>query len=102
MDFIVGLPHTQCQHNTVFVVVDRLTKMAHFIPTTKKVSATQVADLFIQHIFHIHGLPETIVSDRDTRFTGQFWTSLFMKLGTKLKFSCGEHLETDRQTERVN
>jgi hypothetical protein len=102
MDFIVGLPRTQRQHNAVFVVVDRLTKMAHFIPTTKKVSATQVADLFIQHIFRIHGLPETIVSDRDTRFTGQFWTSLFTKLGTKLKFSSGEHPETDGQTERVN
>jgi hypothetical protein len=95
MDFIVGLPRTERQHNAVLVVVDRLTKMADFIPTTKKINATQVADLFIQHIFRIHGLPKTIVSNRDTRFTRQFWTSLFIKLGTKLRFSSGEHPETD-------
>ena len=84
MDFIVGLRRTQRQHNTVFVVVHRLTEIAYFIPTTKTVSATKVADFFIQHIFRIHGFPETIVSERDSRFTGQFWTRLFTKLGSKL------------------
>ena len=63
MVFIVGLQRAQRQHNASFVVVDRLTKMAHSIPTTKKVCATHVGDLFIQHVFCIHGLPETIVSD---------------------------------------
>ena len=98
----MGLPRTQRQHNVVFVVVNRLTKMAQFIPTTKKVSATPVADLFIQHVVHIHGVPETIVSDRDTCFIGQFWISLFTKLVTKLKFSGGEHPEIDGQTQQVN
>ena len=99
MDFIVEFPCTQRQHNVVSMVVDRLTKMVHFIPTK---TVTQVADWFIQHIFRIHELRETIVFDRDTHFTEQLLTSLFTNLGTKLKFSSGEHSEIDGYTEWVN
>jgi hypothetical protein len=102
MYFIVGLPHTQHQYNAVFVVINRLTKMTHFIPTTKKFNDTQVAYLFIEHIFRIHGLPNTIVFDRDLVLLDKFLTSLFTKLGTKLKFSSGEHPKIDVQTKRVH
>ena len=63
MDFVVGLPYTRSQHNMVLVLVDSLTKMAHIVPTTKKANATHLADLFIQNVFHAHGLPDIIVSD---------------------------------------
>ena len=102
MDFIVDLPTTQGGYDAILVVVDRLTKMAHFIPTRESVSAPQVADLFISHIFRLHGLPRSIVSDRDTRFTSHFWTAVFDALKTELGMSSGDHPETDGQTERVN
>ena len=102
MDFIVDLPTTQGGYDAILVVVDRLTKMAHFIPTRESVSAPQVADLFISHIFRLHGLPRFIVSDRDTRFTSHFWTAVFDAQKTELGMSSGDHPETDGQTERVN
>ncbi|MCO5555871.1 hypothetical protein L7F22_009416 [Adiantum nelumboides] len=102
MDFIVGLPTTQRQKDTILVVVDRLSKMAHFISTKETVEAPQVADLFIQNVFRLHGMPSSIVSDRDVRFTGHFWTQIFLKLNVKLNMSSGDHPQTDGQTERVN
>ena len=95
MDFIVDLPTTQGGYDAILVVVDRLTKMAHFIPTRESVSAPQVADLFISHIFCLHGLPRSIMLDRDTRFSSHFWTAVFDALKTELGMSSGDHLETD-------
>ena len=95
MDFIVDLPMTQGGYDAILVVVDRLTKMAHFIPTRESVSAPQVADLFISHIFRLHGLPKSVVLDKDTHFTSHFWTVVFDALKTELGMSSGDHPETD-------
>ncbi|MCO5572540.1 hypothetical protein L7F22_026295 [Adiantum nelumboides] len=102
MDFIVGLPKTQRQKDTILMIVDRFSKMAHFIATRETVEAPQVADLFIDHVFRLHGLPMSIVSDRDVRFTGHFWRHVFGRLKVSLNMSSGDHPETDGQTKRVN
>ena len=88
-----GLPMTWRQHDSIMVVVDKLTKEAHFIP----VKSTHKSD-DIANIFKLHGLPKEIVSDRDVKFTFNFWKGLFADLGTKLNFSTAYH----PQTERVN
>jgi transposase InsO family protein len=102
MDFITQLPVTSTGHDALFVVVDRLTKVITCIPTTTNVTAQQVADLFIQHVFRLHGLPSIIVSDRDPKFTSDFWQHLFLRLGTRLAMSTTNHPQTDGQTERAN
>ncbi|MCO5612154.1 hypothetical protein L7F22_066416 [Adiantum nelumboides] len=102
MDFITTLLRTTKGNAQILVIVDRFSKMAHFIPCKKGASAPDIASLFVQHIFRIHGLPRSIISDRDPKFTGHFWTSLFKSLGTNLLFSPAYHPQTDGQTERVN
>ncbi|RDY02024.1 hypothetical protein CR513_14572, partial [Mucuna pruriens] len=84
------------------ISVDRFSKVAHFIACSKINDATHVADLFFKEVVHLHGLPRTIVSDRDVRFLGHFWRTLWNKLGTKLLFFTIAHLQTDGQTEVVN
>ena len=101
MDFLTKLPQTKHGHTSVFVVVDRLSKMAWFIPTTNDVSAPEVAHLFFTEVFCYHGLPLSIVSDRDPKFISSFWTTLFKLLGTKLKMATAHHPQTDGQTERT-
>ena len=102
MDFITGLPRTPRQKDTILVVVDRLSNMAHFIAIKETVEVPQVVDLFIQNVFRLHGLPVSIVSDRDVRFCGHFWGYIFAKLNVTLNMSSGDHPQTDGQTERVN
>lgn len=102
MDFIVALPKTQAGFDSIFVVVDRLTKIAHFIPTVTTVTASGVADIFMKNIFKIHGMPSEIISDRDPKFLSEFWITLFKMCGTKIKLSTAYHPETDGQTERTN
>jgi transposase InsO family protein len=102
MDYIVQLPKTTKGHDAILVVVDRLTKRAHFIPTTTNVTAPETAQLFIDNVFKLHGLPQSIVTDRDTRFVSHFWRSLFGLLGIQLKPSTAYHPQTDGQTERTN
>ncbi len=102
MDFIVQLPPTTNGHDAIIVFVDRLTKRAHFYPTHTSISAPEVAKAFFETIFKNHGLPRAIISDRDVRFTSQFWKALFQHLGTKLAMSTAFHLQTDGQTERMN
>ncbi|KAE8878438.1 hypothetical protein PF003_g37394 [Phytophthora fragariae] len=102
MDFIFGLPPDAESRTGVLVFVDRFTKMVHLIPVSDTVTAAETAAHFIDCVFRHHGLPESIVSDRDPRFTSAFWSSLFQLLGTKLSMSTAAHPETDGQTERVN
>ena len=102
MDFITGLPCTEKGHDAIYVVLDRLTKMAHFIPCTKDTGALDTAQLFVDHVYKLHGFPLEIISDRDARFKSEFWQRLTQLLGTKHKMSTAFHPETDGGTERLN
>ena len=94
MDFITGLPMVQGK-DCIFVVVDRLMKYAHFFTISAHYTATQVAELFFREVFRLHGLPKTIISDRDIRFMGGFWQELFRLVGTELTLSTSYHPQTD-------
>lgn len=101
MDFIEGLPKSE-GFTVILVVVDRFTKFAHFIPVKHPYTAKTIATLVFEHVVKLHGMPVTIVSDRDKVFTSNFWTELFQLMGTKLLLSSAYHPQTDGQTERVN
>ena len=90
MDFIEGLPISE-KKDTIMVVVDRLTKSAHFISLSHPFDTPTIARLFLDHICKLHGIPLSMLSDRDKVFTSQFWTELFTLLGTKLKLSTAYH-----------
>lgn len=101
MDYIVGLPISEgC--GCIMVVVDRFSKYGTFIPTPKDCMAEISAKLFLKHVAKYWGLPKSIISDRDSRFTGKFWTELFRLMGSALHFSTSFRPQTDGQTERVN
>ena len=99
MDFIVELPKSKSGFDAITVFVDRLSKMAHFVPCHTASSAPQIATLFIANIFRIHGLPSSIISDRDSHFTSHFWKALWKSLDTSLNMSTAFHPQTDGQTE---
>jgi hypothetical protein len=102
MDFIVGLPRTQLGYDSIWVIVDRLTKVAHFIPIKTIYSGPQQAELYMSMIVCLHGMPEKIMSDRGTEFTLKFWERLHETMDTQLHFSSTYHPQTDGQIERVN
>ncbi|XP_073133810.1 uncharacterized protein [Henckelia pumila] len=101
MDFVVGFPVSPRRMNSIWVVVDKLTKSAHFIPVRNNFSMNQYTELYIREIVRLHGVPARIVSDRDPKFTSNFWGSLHRGLGTKLAFSTTFHPQTYGQSERV-
>ncbi|GKA31945.1 putative nucleotidyltransferase, ribonuclease H [Tanacetum coccineum] len=101
MDFVTGLPTTQKRHDAIWVVVDRLTKSAHFLPIRKNYGISKLAEIFRQEIVRLHGTPTSIVSDRDPKFTSRFWKGLQKAWGTRLKFSTAFHPQTDGQSERT-
>ena len=103
MDFISGLPRTRKGNNSIWVIVDRLTKSAHFIPmkTGEKMHMLPLAELFVNEIVSRHGQPVSITSDRDSRFVSRFWKTLHESMGTKLQFSTAYHPQTDGQSERT-
>ena len=101
MNFVIGLPRTQRQHDAIWVIVDRLTKSTHFLPVNVKDSLEKLAQLYVDEIVRLHGVPISIVSDRDPRFISRFWPSLQATLGTCLHFSTTFHPQTDGQSERT-
>ena len=102
MDFIMPLPETKRKNIGIFVVVDRLSKRIRVAPIPRSYDAPIVADIFFENIYRHHGLPEEIISDRDSVFMSHFWDAIFRKLAVKLKPSSAYHPQTDGQTERMN
>lgn len=102
LDLVTDLPRTKKGFDTIVVFVDRYSKMIHIAPTVKTVDGPGVAKLFFDTIFRHHGMPKSLVSDRDPRFTGKFWTALFALTGTSLHMSTANHPQSDGQTERAN
>ncbi|KAK5775809.1 hypothetical protein PVK06_043751 [Gossypium arboreum] len=101
MDFVSGLPLSASKKDAIWVIVDRLTKSAHFIPVRTDFSLDKLAELYVSQIIRLHGVPISIVSDRDPRFTSRFSKKLQEALGTKLHFSTAFHPQTDGQSERI-
>ena len=101
MDFIGGFQKVS-DYKSIFVIVDRFSKYAVFIPASETCPVEEEARLFFNNVVRYFGLPKDIISTRDARFTGKFWVELFKLLGSELKFSTTNHPQTDGQTERVN
>jgi transposase InsO family protein len=95
MDFIVGFPRTQSGYDSIWVIMDLLTKLAHFIPVKTTYSGPQLAELYMSKIVCLHGVPKKIVSDRGTQFTSRFWERMHETLDTQLRFSFSYHPQTD-------
>jgi hypothetical protein len=102
MDFIVGLPLTARKFNSICVIVDRLTKSAHFIPVNTNYTVQKYAEIYVACVLCLHGVPKTIISDRGSQFVACFWEQLHASLETHLIHSSAYHPQTDGQTERVN
>jgi hypothetical protein len=101
LDFVEGLPHSH-RYDCILVVVDLFSKYSHFIALKHPYTALCIAKLFMLHIYHLHGLPTTLVSNRDKVFTSNFWHELFRLAGVELRMSSAYHPQSDGQTERVN
>jgi IS30 family transposase len=102
MDFIVGLPRTSTGYDSIWVIMDRLTKVAHFILVKTTYSRARLAELYMAWIVSLHGVPKKIVSDRGSQFTSWFWQKLHECLDTRFNFISAYHPQTDGQTERTN
>jgi hypothetical protein len=101
MDFVISLPKTTRQKNTIWVIIDKLTKSAHFISISEKDDLEQLSKIYMEEIVRLHGVPASIVSNRDPRFTSKFWDRIQKLYGTTLKFSTAAHPQTDGQSKWV-
>jgi len=101
MDFVVGLPRSPRGRDAIWVLIDRLTKSAHFIPMKTTNSASELVPLYMKEVLRLHGVPKSIVSDRDPKFVSNFWQSLHSALGTNLLHSTAFHYQTDGQSKRT-
>ena len=101
MDFVTGLPRTRSGNDVVWIIVDRLSKSAYVLSIRMTISMSELAELYIDEIVRLHGVPIFIVSDRDPRFTSRFWSALHQSLGTRLHFSTAFHPQSDGQSERT-
>ena len=101
MDFITGLPKTPTGCDTIWVIVDRLTKSAHFLAIKETDKMERLTRIYMKEVVSRHGVPVSIISDRDSRFTSHFWKSLQSALGTRLDMSTAYHPQTDGQSERT-
>ena len=101
MDFVVGLPRTRANHDARWVIIDRLTKSAHFLPINERYSLDKLVHLYLKEIVMRHGVLVSIVSDRDPHFNSRFWRQFQDCLGTKLNMSMAYHPQTDGQSERT-
>ena len=101
MDFVVGLPRSRDGYDSIWVIVDRLTKSAHFLPVKATYSVAKLAKLYVKHIMCLHGVLVSIVYDRGSVFTSQFWHKLQEAMGTRLDFSTTFHPQIDGQSERT-
>ena len=102
MDLIIYLPCTKSGHDAIVVFVDRLTKMVHFVPCTSDIGSQELADIFIDNVVKLHAFPTSLISDRDTRLTSEFWQQVCKRLGIKQHMSTAYHPQSDGQTERNN
>jgi hypothetical protein len=102
MDFIVGLPHTPAGYDSIWVIVDCLTKVGHFIPVKTTYSSAKLIELYMSRIMCLHGVPMKIVLDRGSQFTSKFWEKLYESIDTRLNFISAYHTQTDGQMGRTN
>ena len=102
MDFVTGFPRSQKGHNAIFVIIDRFSKVAHFLPVKETITASQLADLYVSRIVSLHGVPLEISSDRGSLFTSKFWESFQQAMGAHLLFRTAFHPQSQGQVERVN
>ena len=101
MDFVKGLPTSTSKKNAIWVIVDRLTKSAHFLAVRTDWSLKKLAEVYVREIIRLHGIPKSIISYRDPRFTSRFWKQLHESFGTRLHFSTAFYPQIDGQSERV-
>jgi hypothetical protein len=102
LEFIIGFPKTQKQNDSIMVVIDKLSKYAHFIPIKSTFKTINIAEIFMKEIFRLHGIPKMVISDRYVKFTSAFWKELFAGLNTNLNFSTSYHPQTNGQTKTTN
>ena len=101
MDFVVGLPKMKTNHDAIWIIIDRLTKSDQFIPINERFTLEKLVQLYLKEIVIRHGVPLSIVSDRDPRFNSRFWRKFQECLGTKLKMSTSYHPQTNGQSEKT-
>ena len=101
MDFVVGLPKIMSKYDSIWIIVDRLTKSAHFIPVKGTYNAEKLVKLYISEIVRLHGVPLSIISDRGTQFTSMFWKTLHAELGTRFDLRTAFHPQTNGHSERT-